>query len=312
MTEEKKPDAPREGFTDQELRRLDTWTAPAPPPDFVARVMSRARAEAAQAAQGAQGARGPILRRPPMSRAERERRQRRRTVLATVLGAVALSSAGGFVASQTAATAGPAAFSAMTVYLAALAFGGVLLVASLVGGHDHTDHHAGHDQDQGDAHPHDHAAGGAPHAALVLPFLSLRFWIFGLAFFGLTGAVLHGLGLTSPLVAAVIATVLGIGFGYGAARLFQTLARETVGQVAPDGGHVGREGTLLLPVARGQRGKVRVTTGGVAVDLLAESDDERELPAGTTVLVVAMRGTVAVIERSPAPSASPPEQGDPT
>jgi membrane protein implicated in regulation of membrane protease activity len=236
-------------------------------------------------------------------------------VLATVLGALALSSGGGFVASQAAATAGPAAFGAMTVYLAALAFGGILLVASLVGGHDHADHHAGgHDQDQADAHAHadDHDAGLASHAALVLPFLSLRFWIFGLAFFGLTGAVLHGFGLTSPLVAAVIATVLGIGFGYAAARLFQTLASETVGQVAPDGGHVGREGKLLLPVARGQRGKVRVTTGGVAVDLLAESDDDRALPAGTTVLVVAMRGTVAVVEPSPAPSSSPPEQGDPT
>ncbi|HMF41109.1 MAG TPA: hypothetical protein VKQ32_10455, partial [Polyangia bacterium] len=90
---------------------------------------------------------------------------------------------------------------------------------------------------------------------------------------------------------------------------------ETVGQVAPDGGHVGREGELLLPVARGQRGKVRVTAGGVAVDLLAESDDDRPLPAGTTVLIVAMRGTVAVVERSPAPSSSsesPSEQGDPT
>jgi membrane protein implicated in regulation of membrane protease activity len=322
MTEEKKPDASREGFTDEERRRLDTWTAPAPPADFTARVMARARAQTAPAAQapqaaagahGAQAAAPANARRPPMSRAERDRRQRRRTVLATVLGAVALSSGGGFVASQAAATAGPTAFAAMTVYLAALAFGGVLLVASLVGGHDHADHHAGgHDQDQADAHAHAHDAGLAPHAALVLPFLSLRFWIFGLAFFGLTGAVLHGLGLTSPLVAAVIATVVGIGFGYGAARLFQTLARETVGQVAPDGGHLGREGKLLLPVARGQRGKVRVTTGGVTVDLLAESDDDRALPAGTTVLVVAMRDTVAVVERSPAPSSSPPEQGDPT
>jgi membrane protein implicated in regulation of membrane protease activity len=319
MSEGKRPDAPPEGFTDEELRRLDSWTAPAPPADFAARVMSRVRAQAGSGAEGSQaapstqGSRGAGGGRPPMSRAERERRQRRRAVLATVLGAVALSSGGGFVASQAVATGGPAAFGAMTVYLAALAFGGILLVASLVGGHDHADHHAGgHDQDHGDAHAHDHDAGLAAHATLVLPFLSLRFWIFGLAFFGLTGALLHGLGLTSPLVAAVIATVLGIGFGYGAARLFQTLARETVGQVAPDGGHVGREGKLLLPVARGQRGKVRVSTGGVAVDLLAESDDERELPAGTTVLVVALRGTVAVVERSPAPSDSPPEQGDPT
>ncbi len=239
-----------------------------------------------------------------MSRRERERRQRRRTVLATVLGAAALSAGGGFIAWQAAAAALPSAVGAMTIYLTALAFGGILLVASLMGGHDHADHHAGdHDQD----HAHDHDAGSVARAALVLPFLSLRFWVFGLAFFGLTGAILHGVGLTSPLAAAVLASAVGLGFGYGAARLFQTLAREAVGQLAPDGGHVGREGKLLLPVARGQRGKVRVTASGVAVDMLAESDDERPLPTGTTVLIVAMRGIVAVVERSPTP-----EQGDVT
>src|SRR4029078_5762115 len=157
----------------------------------------------------------------------------------------------------------------------------------------------------------DHDVGPASHAALVLPFLSLRFWIFGLAFFGLTGALLHGLGLTSPLGAVVLASGVGLGCGYAAARLFQTLARQAVGQVAPDGGHVGREGKVLLPGARGQRGKVGVTGAGLGVDLLAESDDERPLPAGTTVLIVAMRGTVAVVEQSPAPRSST-EQGDPT
>ncbi|HMF44527.1 MAG TPA: hypothetical protein VKQ32_27825, partial [Polyangia bacterium] len=216
MTEEQKPDDRPEGFSDEERRRLDSWAAPAPPADFAAQVMKRVRAEGAQGTHAAD-ARRPGTARPPMSRGERERRQRRRAVLATVLGAVALAGGGGFVASQAAATAAPSAVGAMTIYIAALAFGGILLVASLVGGHDHTDHHVGdHDQD----HAHEHEAGGVPHAALVLPFLSLRFWIFGLAFFGLTGVVLHGLGLTSPLVAAVLATVVGLSFGYGAARLF--------------------------------------------------------------------------------------------
>jgi membrane protein implicated in regulation of membrane protease activity len=312
MSDEIKADVEREGFSDEDLRRLDTWTAPAPPADFAARVMSRARAEATPATRPAPAPQEN--RRPPMSRAERERRQRRRTALATALGALALSGGGGFVAWQAAASSAAAGGGAMTIYLTALAFGGVLLVATLLGGHGHgdADHHVG-DHDQDPDHPHGHDAGPAARAALVLPFLSLRFWTFGLAFFGLTGALLHGLGSTSPLIAAVLAAALGLALGYGAARLFQTLARETVGQLAPDGGHVGREGKLLLPVARGQRGKVRVTAGGAAVDMLAESDDERPLPAGTTVLIVAMRGTVAVVERSPTTGSSPSsEKGDPT
>jgi hypothetical protein len=157
---------PHEGdpFTPEDLRRLDTWTAPAPPPDFTARVM-KARAPAAPHRTSTAA---------PLSRAERERRSRRRSALAALLGAAAVSAGGGFVASQ--AGVGPAAISAMTIYLAALAFGGVLLIASVVGGHGHADH-GGHGHDQ------DHGADGdmAAHAALVLPFLSLRFWIFGLA-----------------------------------------------------------------------------------------------------------------------------------
>jgi membrane protein implicated in regulation of membrane protease activity len=310
MNEEYKSDDQREGFSEEDLRQLDSWTAPVPPANFAARVMSRARAEASPSAPpSADPAAAPS--RPPMSRGERERRQRRRAALAAVLGAVALSGSGGFIAWQGASAATPSAVGAMAVYLAALAFGGILLVASLVGGHDHADHHAGDDLDQ--VHGHGHEAGPAAHAALVLPFLSLRFWIFGLAFFGLTGVVLLGLRLTSPLVAASLATAVGLGFGYAAAWLFQTLARETVGQMASDGGHVGREGKLLLPVARGQRGMVRVTVAGVTTDLLAESDDERPMPADTSVLIVAMRETVAIVERSPTPSSSSSTaQGDQT
>jgi membrane protein implicated in regulation of membrane protease activity len=289
-----KDDADGGELLPQEIERLQTWDAPTPPPGFGARVVSLARAQAAEAPAPARASA------PPMSRAERERRRRRRSALAALLGAAAVSGGGGFVAWQAGASAAPAAVGVMAIYVAALAFGGILLIASLVGSHDHADHHlGGHDQDHG----HDHAD-PAPHAALVLPFLSLRFWIFGLTFFGLTGAVLHGFGLASPLATAVIASSLGLAMGYGAAQLFQALARQTVGEVAADGGHVGREGKLLLPVARGQRGKVRVMANGVATDLLVETDEEAPLPAGTTVLIVAMRGTVAVVERSPTPNTS--------
>jgi membrane protein implicated in regulation of membrane protease activity len=102
---------------------------------------------------------------------------------------------------------------------------------------------------------------------------------------------------------------MGLGMGYGAAQVFQTLTRQTVGQIAADGGHVGREGKLLLPTARGQRGKLRVVVNGVATDLLAETDEEQLIPAGTPVLIVGMRGTVALIERSPT-STHPTEQGE--
>jgi membrane protein implicated in regulation of membrane protease activity len=297
MSNTEKPDQPGD-LSPEELRRLETWKAPDPPPGFSARVVARTRAQKAPAASRTT---------PPLTRAERERRRRRRAIAGALLGGVAVSGGGGFVAWQAAVAQGPVASHAMTVYLSALAFGGVLLIASLLGGHGHADHDAGH----ADGHDGDHGADAdsAANAALVLPFLSLRFWIFGLTFFGLTGAILHGFGLAGPLATAVIASVMGLGMGYGAAQLFQTLSRQTVGQIAADGGHVGREGKLLLPTSRGQRGKMRVVVNGVATDLLTETDDEKPLPAGTTVMIVGMRGTVAVIERSPTAN-HPTEQGE--
>ena len=188
MREEDKPDDRQDGFSDEDLRRLDVMVG--------AGAAGRLHRQGYEPRPGRKPRKRRKRREQRMSAGrrcrarERERRQRRRTVLAAVLGAAALSGGGGFVAWQAAAAAVPSAVGAMTIYLTALAFGGILLVASLMGGHDHADHHAGdHDPDHAD----DHDAGSVARAALVLPFLSLRFWVFGLAFFGLTGAILHGL-----------------------------------------------------------------------------------------------------------------------
>jgi hypothetical protein len=51
---------------------------------------------------------------------------------------------------------------------------------------------------------------------------------------------------------------------------------------------VGATGTLLLPVAPGQSGKVRVEIKGRAEDFIANVvEDGGSLPTGTTVLIVA-------------------------
>ena len=55
-----------------------------------------------------------------------------------------------------------------------------------------------------------------------------------------------------------------------------------------------------MPVDRGMRGKVRLTIGGVSTDLIAETESDGALQSGETALVVGMRGTVALVERSPA------------
>jgi membrane protein implicated in regulation of membrane protease activity len=200
--------------------------------------------------------------------------------------------------------------SMLSIYLGSLLFGGVLLGASIFGGHgDGADHgdgghgdagHGGHGGDAGHGDGHAHGAGHhhGPHHASQLPFLSLRFWAFALAFFGLSGAALtwSAFGALTPLVAGGV----GMGCGLLSSRVLSGLARRPVGLLGGSDAHVGREGRLLLPVEKGTRGKVRLSIGGVSTDLIAETEAEGALAAGETALVVGMRGNVALVERSPA------------
>jgi membrane protein implicated in regulation of membrane protease activity len=177
-----------------------------------------------------------------------------------------------------------------------LLFGGLLIVASFFGGGHDTDVHAGGDGGHG-GDGHDQS-----HGTAWLSLFGLRFWSFGSAFFGLTGLLLHLVGGPVLAVAApLISGGVGVAAGLGASTTFRALARDTIGQVQGASALVGREGRLLLPVARAQRGKVRMPVpGGGHVDLLAESDDDDALDAGAEVLIVEVRGNVAVVERAPA------------
>lgn len=188
----------------------------------------------------------------------------------------------------------------LSVYVIALLFGGVLLAASLLGGHG--DAHAHLDGDHGgsgDSHPH---AGWT--AGSLWPLMSTRFWLLGATFFGLVGTVATLTGARGPFV-PITASLVGLVCGYGGARLLGQLARRSVGLVQAAEAHVGREGRLLLPVSRSQRGKLRVVISGRATDLLAETDGDELLPAGSQALVVSIRGNVALVERAPTARLSP-------
>ena len=184
---------------------------------------------------------------------------------------------------------------ALAVYLVCLAFGGLLLAVSAFSGHDGHDH-GGHGPhlDHGQDHAHD-----GHQASPFLVLLSMRFWTFSLAFFGLTGAALTWLGALGGVVTAVVAAGAGLGAGYVASRLLDSLTRTPLGVVAGAGAHIGREGVLLLPVDRAQPGKVRLSIAGASTDFVAETQAAEALATGTTVLVVGFRGNVALVERSP-------------
>jgi membrane protein implicated in regulation of membrane protease activity len=190
----------------------------------------------------------------------------------------------------------------LSAYIVCLLAGGILLGASMLGGHGDAEagHMGGDVQAEHDMPSHHEWLG-------KLPFLSLRFWTWAATFFGLTGLALSLTG-TSPTTALLLAAGAGLGTGWGASFAFAKLAKAVVGTVPEASSHIGCEGRLLLPLPPGQHGKVRLRVGGADVDLVAENDGQEALPAGAPVWVVGLRGTHVVVEASPVPADHSPNQ----
>ena len=157
-----------------------------------------------------------------------------------------------------------------TVYLAAIAFGVTLLLASLLLGGKDTDHGSA-DGDVGLA---------------WAPVGSLRFWVFFLAFGGGAGYALTHTG-SSAVVGAIGAAVIGWVAGALAVFVVRRVTKNSVSTGVESADLIGATGTLLLPVGKDRPGKVRVELKGKAEDFVATIVDDIELPSGAAVLVVA-------------------------
>lgn len=168
----------------------------------------------------------------------------------------------------------------LSVYLLALGFGATLLLASLVMGGKDVDGDADGDADDGDG---DHAGGGLDVWAMAR---SLRFWTFLLTFGGAVGLLLRAVGMGDGVFAAMVAGAVGLVVGVGATWLVKTTARPATSTVTARE-LAGASGSVLVAVAAGGLGKIRVEAKGRALDLLAETDDGEPIPVGAEVLIVA-------------------------
>ena len=166
------------------------------------------------------------------------------------------------------------------LYLGAVAFGVTLLVASFLLG--------GKDTDHGDGH--------ADLGLAWAPFGSLRFWVFFFTFGGGAGFALTKLG-SSAVVAGVGAGAIGWLAGALAVTVIRSMTKHSASSEVAASELVGTTGTLLLPAAPGQPGKVRVEIKGRTEDFVANVvEDGGNLPTGSTVLIVSEgeRGSLLV------------------
>ncbi|HMJ11394.1 MAG TPA: NfeD family protein [Polyangiaceae bacterium] len=179
------------------------------------------------------------------------------------------------------------------VFLAALILGAGTLAFQLLSTGD-TDGN-GH----GDGHAHDDPAQDASHGSDgFLPLvLALRFWSFGLLAFGLSGSLLHYLGLLGPGPASLVALVTGIASGLLASWSVRRLQLAQTSSGAETSDLVGQLGRVLVPLSKGSRGKVRVELKGQTLDFIASTDDDL-LEAGSSVLVEELRGSALHVSRA--------------
>jgi len=187
----------------------------------------------------------------------------------------------------------------LTVYWFTLGFGGVfLLVTVFFGADSDTDgHDFGHVDtvdgnittgDVGHLHGTHGAGGDASHPPVMDIFfflLSLRFWAFFTAFFGLTGvggSYLIGGGI-STLVAAIL---MGLIAGFSASYLFKYLSRGNVSSDVNLQDAVGQRADVTVPLGPGDPGKVRLVIKGQIVELKATCE-EAECPMHAPVTITA-------------------------
>jgi len=202
------------------------------------------------------------------------------------------------------------------VYLFSLVVAlGVLVVQIAMGGKGDGDAGADHadGSDANDVHVVAHG-GGKPVAKdveaagtklvndasdFIAFFASLRFWLFAFLAFGISGSLLTFFNLATPVVVFVLAAAMAIGSGFFASLAYRFVARSAAsaaaGDVARAHGSIGR---VLVPVAKGKPGKIRIVLKGQSVDLLATTDDD-ELARGAHVLVEDVEEGVAKVSKRP-------------
>jgi len=155
----------------------------------------------------------------------------------------------------------------------------------------HLDADADADADAGDAHldvdGHDVAL--IDGVASLFPLASIRFWTFLLAAGGLTGTLLTFFAALGTIPTAAISLVVGYACGLGVTLLMRKFLRENVSSGIDVSDCVGANARVLLPIASGQVGKVRVRVGNKDLDLTAETEDGIQIGIDDEVLVYEVR-----------------------
>ena len=135
---------------------------------------------------------------------------------------------------------------------------------------------------------------GSGVADAVLSIFSFRAIVFLLAFFGVTGLTLLGLGV-NEVVAFVLALGMGLFAGYLHARLYAYLKTTSVGGMTTDSDLRGSRAKVVVPLADDTKGRVEVDVDGRPVYVTARAFGGGSFEKGETVVVVEIDSGTALV-----------------
>jgi len=164
--------------------------------------------------------------------------------------------------------------------VSAILGGGLVLISALFG-------HGDHDGAQGDLH-FDHDHDGHFDTNLWIPFLSLRFWTYFLAVFGVCGLLLDNFTQTPEPSVALMSAGTGLVVGLAVAYLMRVARRMEADSSVRTEDFLGMTGTVTVAIRRGSMGKIRVNMKGDLIDLLAMPNEDEDLNIGEEAVIVTM------------------------
>lgn len=166
------------------------------------------------------------------------------------------------------------------------------------GGHDFHFGHDAHVDHGGDAHG-DSAAESAGTNGAWLPFLSLRFWTYLCAGFGVTGLLLTLFTHTSHSLAIWLSIGTGLICGLMVSYIYRICQVTSTDSMTREKDILGSEAKVLVAIRDKQPGRIRCCVKGDWVDFIALSSDGSELLVGDEAVIVAMEnGKAMVIPKS--------------
>lgn len=187
----------------------------------------------------------------------------------------------------------------LTLYIIATILGGGLVLLSAIGGigsgHLDMDHHASFegdsDVDMGHDISHDGDTVSTDHFDFWLPFMSLRFWTYTFAAFGVFGIFLTFTKFAPEPLAAMISAGAGLVIGTLAAYAMRWISKSSINSVVRESDFIGQEGKMSVSPRNGEPGKVRLEIKGETIDMLALPAEGFSVQQGEEVIVVGVDGT---------------------